>query len=129
MGKLNGKTAIVTGASRGIGAEIAKYLAKEGARVVVNYSGSQSKAEEVVKEIEALGGKAFAVQASVSDADSVSALISATLKHFGSIDILVNNAGITRDNLIMRMKENEWVVTKNVTSVDYGLLVSTRQHV
>jgi 3-oxoacyl-[acyl-carrier protein] reductase len=70
MGKLMGKTAIVTGASRGIGAEIAKYLAKR--RIAVNYSGSQAKAEEVVNDIVANGGEAFAIQASVSDADSVS---------------------------------------------------------
>ncbi|WP_075617526.1 3-oxoacyl-[acyl-carrier-protein] reductase [Paenisporosarcina indica] len=129
MGKLNGKTAIVTGASRGIGAEIAKYLAKEGARVIVNYSGSQSKAEEVVKEIEAFGGEALAVQASVSDADSVTALISATMEHFGSIDILVNNAGITRDNLIMRMKENEWddVINTNLKGVFLCTKAVTRQ--
>jgi len=129
MGKLKGKTAIVTGASRGIGAEIAKYLAKEGARVAVNYSGSQSKAEEVVKEIEASGGEAFAIQASVSDSDSVSTMVSATLERFGSIDILVNNAGITRDNLIMRMKENEWddVIDTNLKGVFLCTKAVTRQ--
>ena len=119
MGKLNGKTAIVTGASRGIGAEIAKYLAKEGARIAVNYSGSQARAEEVVNEIIANGGEAFAIQASVSDSESVSAMISETMSRFGSIDILVNNAGITRDNLLMRMKENEWddVINTNLKGV------------
>ncbi len=119
MGKLNGKTAIVTGASRGIGAEIAKYLAKEGARIAVNYSGSQTKAEEVVNEITANGGEAFAIQASVSDSESVSAMISETMNRYGSIDILVNNAGITRDNLLMRMKENEWddVINTNLKGV------------
>jgi 3-oxoacyl-[acyl-carrier protein] reductase len=129
MGKLNGKTAIVTGASRGIGAEIAKYLAKEGARIAVNYSGSQSKAEEVVNEITANGGEAFAIQASVSDVESVSAMISETMNRFGSIDILVNNAGITRDNLLMRMKENEWddVINTNLKGVFLCTKAVTRQ--
>lgn len=129
MGKLNGKTAIVTGASRGIGAEIAKYLAKEGARIAVNYSGSQAKAEEVVNEITANGGEAFAIQASVSDVESVSAMISETMNRFGSIDILVNNAGITRDNLLMRMKENEWddVINTNLKGVFLCTKAVTRQ--
>lgn len=129
MGKLNGKTAIVTGASRGIGAEIAKHLAKEGARIVVNYSGSQSKAEEVVKEIEAAGGEAYAVQASVGDAESVTGMIAATLERFGTIDILVNNAGITRDNLLMRMKESEWddVINTNLKGVFLCTKAVTRQ--
>jgi 3-oxoacyl-[acyl-carrier protein] reductase len=129
MGKLDGKTAIVTGASRGIGAEIAKHLAKEGARVVVNYSGSQSKAEDVVKEIEAAGGEAYAVQASVGDAESVTSMIATTLERFGTIDILVNNAGITRDNLLMRMKESEWddVINTNLKGVFLCTKAVTRQ--
>lgn len=102
------KTAVVTGASRGIGRAIALKLAQDGANVVVNYSGSQAKAEEVVAEIKALGQQAIAVQANVADADEVKALMGATMDAFGSIDILVNNAGITRDNLLMRMKEDEW---------------------
>lgn len=129
MGKLMGKTAIVTGASRGIGAEIAKYLAKEGARIAVNYSGSQAKAEEVVNDILANGGEAFAIQASVSDAESVSAMIAETMSRYGSIDILVNNAGITRDNLLMRMKENEWddVINTNLKGVFLCTKAVTRQ--
>ncbi|CEA02768.1 3-oxoacyl-[acyl-carrier-protein] reductase FabG [Metalysinibacillus saudimassiliensis] len=102
------KTAVVTGASRGIGRAIALKLAQDGANVVVNYSGSQAKAEEVVAEIKALGQQAIAVQANVADADEVKALMGAAIDAFGSIDILVNNAGITRDNLLMRMKEDEW---------------------
>ncbi|HEY9569792.1 MAG TPA: 3-oxoacyl-[acyl-carrier-protein] reductase [Metalysinibacillus sp.] len=102
------KTAVVTGASRGIGRAIALKLAQDGANVVVNYSGSQAKAEEVVAEIKALGQQAIAVQANVANADEVKALMGAAMDAFGSIDILVNNAGITRDNLLMRMKEDEW---------------------
>ena len=102
------KTAVVTGASRGIGRAIALKLAQDGANVVVNYSGSQAKAEEVVAEIKALGQQAIAVQANVADADEVKALMGAAMDAFGSIDILFHNAGITRDNLLMRMKEDEW---------------------
>lgn len=113
------KTAIVTGASRGIGRAIAFKLAQDGFNVVVNYSGSQERAEAVAKEIESFGVKALAVQANVSDADAVKALVDTTLDTFGSIDVLVNNAGITRDNLIMRMKEQDWddVIDTNLKSV------------
>lgn len=129
MGKLDGKAALVTGASRGIGAEIAKQLAKEGARVAVNYSGSQSKAEEVVNEIIAAGGQAFAIQASVSDAENVTDMVKQTIEQFGSVDILVNNAGITRDNLLMRMKESEWddVIDTNLKGVFLCTKAVTRQ--
>ena len=129
MGKLDGKAALVTGASRGIGAEIAKQLAKEGARVAVNYSGSQSKAEEVVNDIVAAGGQAFAIQASVSDAENVTDMVKQTIEQFGSVDILVNNAGITRDNLLMRMKESEWgdVINTNLKGVFLCTKAVTRQ--
>jgi 3-oxoacyl-[acyl-carrier protein] reductase len=129
MGKLDGKSALVTGASRGIGAEIAKQLAKEGARVAVNYSGSQSKAEEVVNEIISAGGQAFAIQASVSDAENVTEMVKQTIEQFGSVDILVNNAGITRDNLLMRMKESEWddVINTNLKGVFLCTKAVTRQ--
>lgn len=102
------KTAVVTGASRGIGRAIALKLAQDGANIVVNYSGSQEKAEAVVAEITALGRQAIAVKADISHADDVAALMYAALAEFGTIDILVNNAGVTRDNLLMRMKEDEW---------------------
>src|SRR6478672_9323687 len=102
MGRFEGKTAIVTGASRGIGREIAILLGREGARVAVNYSGSREKAEEVVQLIKDSGSDAFAIQANVSDADQVKQMIDATMENFGSIDFLINNAGITRDNLLMR---------------------------
>ena len=129
MGKLDGKSAIVTGASRGIGKDIALYLAKEGAKVAVNYSGSKDRADAVVEEIKASGGEAFAIQASVDKADDVQNLISSTLEQFGSVDILVNNAGITRDNLLMRMKEQEWddVLNTNLKGVFLCTKAVTRQ--
>ncbi|WZY01155.1 3-oxoacyl-[acyl-carrier-protein] reductase [Bacillus sp. FSL W7-1360] len=105
---LENQTAIVTGASRGIGKAIALELAKAGANVVVNYAGSEARAAEVVAEIQALGREAVAYQADVSQSEQVTAMIKDTLAQFGKIDILVNNAGITRDNLLMRMKEQEW---------------------
>lgn len=117
--KFNGQAAIVTGASRGIGREIALKLAQEGAKVVVNYSGSKEKAEAVAAEIIAKGGEAIVHQANVANADEVKGLVDATMAAFGSVDILVNNAGITRDNLIMRMKEEDWdaVIDTNLKSV------------
>ncbi|GAA5527508.1 3-oxoacyl-[acyl-carrier-protein] reductase [Herpetosiphon gulosus] len=104
---LTGRVAIVTGASRGIGRAIAEALAASGAAVVVNYRGSEAAAAEVVETITAKGGKALAVQADVADAASHEALLKATTEAFGRVDILVNNAGITRDNLLLRMKESE----------------------
>ncbi|MFJ7648110.1 3-oxoacyl-[acyl-carrier-protein] reductase [Lysinibacillus sp. NPDC097279] len=129
MRKLEGKVAVVTGASRGIGRAIALKLADEGAKVVVNYSGSQAKAEEVVAAIQANGGEALAVQASVSKTEEVTALMDAAVKTFGSLDILVNNAGITRDNLLMRMKEDEWddVLNTNLKGVFLCTKAVTRQ--
>lgn len=129
MSKLAGKTAIVTGASRGIGAEIARRFSEAGAKVVVNYSGSQEKAEAVVADIRANGGEAIAVKANVSDSDAVKAMIDETMKAFGSIDVLVNNAGITRDNLMMRMKDDEWddVINTNLKGVFICTKGVTRQ--
>ncbi|KAA0966543.1 3-oxoacyl-[acyl-carrier-protein] reductase [Sporosarcina sp. ANT_H38] len=129
MGRFDGKSAIVTGASRGIGREIALLLAKEGARVAVNYSGSKDKADDVVKLITESGGDAFAIQADVSDAEDVKNMVDKTLEMFGSIDILVNNAGITRDNLLMRMKEDEWddVININLKGVFLCTKGVTRQ--
>ncbi|MBF4499908.1 3-oxoacyl-[acyl-carrier-protein] reductase [Savagea sp. SN6] len=118
------KVAVVTGASRGIGAEIAKTLAKEGAKVVVNYSGSEAKAQEVVAEIEALGSEAIAVRADVSNSEDVKAMMDETIAKFGKIDFLVNNAGITRDNLLMRMKEDEWDDVMNINLK--GVFVCTK---
>ncbi|MFD4489571.1 3-oxoacyl-[acyl-carrier-protein] reductase [Lysinibacillus fusiformis] len=129
MRKLEGKVVVVTGASRGIGRAIALKLADEGAKVVVNYSGSQAKAEEVVAIIQEGGGEAIAVQASVSQTEEVTALMDTAVKTFGSLDILVNNAGITRDNLLMRMKEDEWddVLDTNLKGVFLCTKAVTRQ--
>ncbi|MEE1312216.1 MAG: 3-oxoacyl-[acyl-carrier-protein] reductase [Lachnospiraceae bacterium] len=105
---LAGKIAIVTGASRGIGRQIAKTLAAYGAAVIVNYCGSKEKADEVVKEIKESGGQAEAYQGDVSDFDTAKDMITYVKKEYGRIDILVNNAGITRDNLVMKMKEEDF---------------------
>ncbi|WP_019152820.1 3-oxoacyl-[acyl-carrier-protein] reductase [Robertmurraya massiliosenegalensis] len=117
--KIEGKNALVTGASRGIGREIALELARQGANVAVNYAGSEQMANEVVDEIKSLGRKAFAIQANVADGDAVSNMMKEVVDRFGSIDILVNNAGITRDNLLMRMKEEDWdaVIDTNLKGV------------
>ncbi len=105
---LEGKIAVVTGASRGIGRAIALELARRGAAVVVNYNRAAEKAEEVVETIRSAGGQAEAFQANVADFQQAKALIDFAVKTFGGIHILVNNAGITRDNLIMLMKEDDW---------------------
>ncbi len=105
---LSNKVALVTGASRGIGRAAALALAQSGARVVVNYRGQQAAADEVVAAIETGGGAASAVQADVAQSGDVERLLKATLDTYGRIDVLVNNAGITRDNLLLRMKDDEW---------------------
>ena len=113
------KSALVTGASRGIGRSIALQLAEEGYNVAVNYAGSKDKAEAVVEEIKAKGVDSFAIQANVANGDEVKAMIKEVVSQFGSVDVLVNNAGITRDNLLMRMKEQEWddVIDTNLKGV------------
>jgi 3-oxoacyl-[acyl-carrier protein] reductase len=127
--KLQGKAALVTGASRGIGREIALELARQGADVAVNYAGSEAKAQEVVEEIRALGREAFAVQADVANGEAVQEMVKQTIERFGKIDILVNNAGITRDNLLMRMKDEEWdaVINTNLKGVFLCTKAVTRQ--
>ena len=116
---LEGKIALVTGASRGIGRQIAKTLAAKGAFVIVNYNGSAAKAEEVVKEIQAAGGNGQAVQCNVSDFESCKEMLDAVVKEHGRLDILVNNAGITRDNLLMKMSEEDFdaVIQTNLKGV------------
>ncbi|MBD5106331.1 MAG: 3-oxoacyl-[acyl-carrier-protein] reductase [Lachnospiraceae bacterium] len=105
---LSGKVALVTGAGRGIGREIALTLASYGADVIVNYNGSKEKADEVVSEIEKMGRKAVAVQCSVADFNACGEMITSMLAEFGHIDVLVNNAGITKDNLVMKMTEEDF---------------------
>ncbi len=105
---LTGKVALVTGASRGIGRAIAMTLARYGATVIVNYNGSAAKAAEVVKEIEEMGGTAVAMQCSVADMQACEQMVQEALTRFGHIDILVNNAGITKDNLIMKITEEDF---------------------
>lgn len=103
-----GKIALVTGASRGIGREIAIQLAAKGAYVIVNYAGSKEAAELVVKEITEAGGQASTYQCSVNDFSAVKDMVDYIVKEHGSIDIIVNNAGITKDNLLLRMSETEF---------------------
>ena len=117
--ELEGKVAIVTGSSRGIGRAIAETLAANGATVVVNYNSSTAAAGEVIDSIEANGGKAMAVQADVSDFAAAQQLVKTTLDSYGQVDILVNNAGTTRDTLLLLMKESDWdiVLKTNLKSV------------
>jgi 3-oxoacyl-[acyl-carrier protein] reductase len=119
VGGLKGKVALVTGASRGIGAGIALELGARGASVCVNYSGSAEAAAEVVARVEQTGGRAIAVQADVSDASACAALVDKTVEVLGSLDILVNNAGITRDGLLVRMSDEDWraVIDTNLSGV------------
>lgn len=125
---LENKVALVTGASRGIGKEIALSLAKEGAAVILNYNGSKEKAESAAEEIRAAGGKAETYQCNVSDFEACGAMIQDLIKQYGKIDILVNNAGITKDNLIMKMSEQEFqsVIQTNLAGTFHGVKFVTR---
>ena len=122
--RLDARVALVTGGSRGIGRAIAQSLATTGATVVVNYRGNQAAADETVASIEAAGGKAVAIQADVANAEDVERLFKEVSERFGRIDILVNNAGITRDTLMLRMKDDDWdaVMDTNLR----GLFLCTR---
>ncbi|GAB6485801.1 3-oxoacyl-[acyl-carrier-protein] reductase [Bacillus cereus] len=126
--KLEHKVAIVTGASRGIGKAIALELARNGADVVINYSGNEEAAKNVAKEVEQLGRKALVIKANVAVASEVEEMFKETIDAFGKVDILVNNAGITRDNLMMRMKEEEWdaVINTNLKGVYNCMKSATR---
>lgn len=111
---LKNKVALVTGAGRGIGRAIAIALAKEGAEVIVNYNGSEERAKEVKQTIEENGGKASIYKCNVSDFEACEAMIKDVVKEYGHLDILVNNAGITKDGLIMKMKEEDFDSVLNV---------------
>ncbi len=119
MGHLQGKSAVVTGASRGIGRAIAIEFARRGASVVVNYNASEAAAHDVVKAISEAGGTAIAFKADVSKLDEATALVKSALDAFGKLDILVNNAGTTRDTLLMTMSEGDWdtVINADLKSV------------
>ena len=110
---LEGKVALVTGASRGIGKAIALLLAENGADVAVNFAGSTAAAEAVAAEIEKMGRKAILVQGDVSQTEVCAEMVDKVVKELGHIDILVNNAGITRDTLLLRMKEEDWDAVLN----------------
>lgn len=108
MMRFEGKTALVTGGSRGLGRAICLELAEGGANVAFCWAGNEAAARETVRAVEALGARALAVRCDVADAERVDALVKAVLEAFGRIDVLVNNAGITRDNLVMRMSEEDF---------------------
>lgn len=126
---LEGKVALVTGASRGIGRAVALMLAEEGAAVAVNYAGNEKKAEEVVNIIKENGGEAASYQCNVASADEVTAMVKMVIEKFGRLDILVNNAGVTKDTLMMRMKEDDWdqVINTNLKGVFNTTKAVTRQ--
>ena len=122
------KTAIVTGASRGIGAAIARKLAADGMRVILNNCGSEEKALAVKAEIEAAGGEAVVWQCDVADAAQCEAMVKAVTEAYGSIDVLVNNAGITRDGLLLRMKDEDFsrVIDTNLIETEMTAALSEK---
>lgn len=128
MGSLTGQVALVTGASRGIGRAIAVSLAQAGADVAVNYAGNEQAAQETAEAVRAAGRQAVLLKADVGVAEQADSLIKQVIEQFGKIDILVNNAGITRDNLMMRMKEEEFdqVINTNLKGVFNCMKAVTR---
>lgn len=126
---MEGKVAVVTGASRGIGKAIAINLASEGATVVINYNGSKERAEEVKNIIEAAGGRAVVRQCNVADFDACKEFIETVIKEYGRIDILVNNAGITKDGLLMKMSEEDFdqVLDTNLKGAFHTIRFALRQ--
>lgn len=126
---LEGKVAVVTGASRGIGRAIALKLASMGAAVIINYNGSKERAEEVKREIEAGGGTSVIYQCDVSDYERCETFIQDVIKEYGRIDILVNNAGVTRDGLLMKMNEEAFdqVVNTNLKGAFNTIRFASRQ--
>lgn len=122
MALLTGKSSLITGASRGIGREIALEFARQGANVAFSYNSSEAAAMSLESELKAMGVKAFAIQADGSDPVASEKMVSATLERFGAIDILVNNAGITRDNLLLRMSNEQFdeVIRNNLNSIFYS---------
>lgn len=126
---LQGKTALVTGASRGIGRAIALELGQKGVNIAVNYAGNEAKADEVVAALKELGVEAIKIRANVADENDVKAMVKEVISTFGTLDILVNNAGITRDNLLMRMKVEEFddVIETNLKGAFLCTKAVTRQ--
>jgi len=128
MKRLEGKVALVTGASRGIGAAIARRLGVEGATVAINYAGNTQAAESVAAEIRTAGGTAEIFQADVSQSAEAAALVGAVVERFGRLDVLVNNAGITRDGLLVRMSDEDWdaVLATNLSGAFYCTRAATK---
>jgi 3-oxoacyl-(acyl-carrier-protein) reductase len=121
MGRLNGKTALVTGASRGIGRAIAVELAREGAKVAINYQSNDERAKEVAYDIGKFGGSCVLAKANLADPQEARAMVKRVAEQFGHLDVLVNNAGITRDKMLAKMTDEDWieVIQTNLNSVFY----------